>query len=607
MVKSASKTSTSSSKTSTSSSKPSTSSSKPSTSSSKLSTSSSTTSSASITASPSMTSSSSSSLTGAPIHTLLSIPELTIILASFLDQRTLTLLLFISKSFQEVFTPFAFKDLDLRNESRYFMAVVRKPETSRLLQCCSCYTKSIRGGQLMLDRFVPNDSSFKRTSESPNGPSAGQPLGPLGDMQLVDLRLENLNIRKHSQLMLVLQLISGMDVLRYLALCPVPIMNNKKAGEGLFRVIISCFPKTLESLSLAQQQLDKFQGGREQKSSEDYAIRKREGPLTRLRKLDVFHPGNFAPDIFSELLSNCPKIKSFTVLGSSSSSSVAVEMVRALCPNIQELYIRSCSGKHQPQGKHGLTWAEGMKPGTLKSLRVDEYNGARLRGVRAIQQHSSSLTRVHLGYFQYLDKDMVQATLKSCSSLSVLIFDGMGKAVAPPIDTIVNINWAVTALTVLQLVFTVRFQDRGYFEAGRRHYSPNRADRDEWLALEDLARKLGRVVTLEELTLAAVEEKKKEQTCVPGILTLGNRIQGQLGFLNMLSELKSLKAFRGHFHLNQPEMEATFKREEAVWIVNNWPSLRSIDLLGPKMKPIAIQQFSALRWLKEEMPEIQFL
>jgi hypothetical protein len=90
------------------------------------------------------------------------------------------------------------------------------------------------------------------------------------------------------------------------------------------------------------------------------------------------------------------------------------------------------------------------------------------------------------------------------------------------------------------------------------------------------------------------------------MLALGNLQREELGYLQLLRNLKELRELRGPFHLALPEVVASFGEKEALWVLRNWPNLRTIELLRPDDDVTESQvQFPRLALLTEIKPLLE--
>ncbi|KAF9924078.1 hypothetical protein FBU30_005918 [Linnemannia zychae] len=230
------------------------------------------------------------------------------------------------------------------------------------------------------------------------------------------------------------------------------------------------------------------------------------------------------------------------------------------------------------------------------------------------QRHSFTLSTLVLQNCVSLEGKAVQVILTTCSGLINLEVghfhkvDSLYESHERDLSIIEAIEqpWVCTKLKSLALA--INMIDGGIFFFGGPYYrrsAPIELSCQEqtfFNQLETFYIQIGGLTELEELNLHTMwgsrpnlqgsGRLRRTYGSFPGMLSLGNKTTGRPGFLHCLNQLKKLRVLRGSVYADTDETLVTMGMPEAIWMLENWPSLEQAEFF-----PSGTEPTQPFRWM----------
>ncbi|KAF9120230.1 hypothetical protein BGW39_011570 [Mortierella sp. 14UC] len=363
--------------------------------------------------------------------------------------------------------------------------------------------------------------------------------------RLTSVTIDRMNLRSPQELNRLSHALGSLEELSELEVGPLPIVNQETGGR-LLRLFFDSLPSSLTSLTMSQT------SSRMADKSEDAWIQ-RQGNLGNLRTLRL----------------DCPHYLTLPFL----------RHVLECCPVLETLGIMTYETVLEPDGV--LTILTSFRQQALRFLHMDHLEGRRPNRAaqKAIKQHRSTLREIRFQDCREMEQRTYTHILKKCQHLERLQVDQAGAgAGGMRLRHLVRVSWVCQNLTRLEMtVSAAGFHDPSYLHHLHCKFSPVRADTKEWERWTEFYWKVGQLQRLKVLRL-----RRQNNETLPAMLALGCIQRKRLGFLQLLRNLRELREFRRSFHLDIPEVEASFGVKEARWVARNWPQLMTMELLRPQ-------------------------
>ncbi|KAF9902689.1 hypothetical protein EC991_004612 [Linnemannia zychae] len=374
----------------------------------------------------------------------------------------------------------------------------------------------------------------------------------------------------------------------------------------------------------------------------------RDGPLHRLKELQLPILTALPLSDYSRILEHCPKIDTFSVVPLVDS---CVPVIAELAPSVK----KHCKLIRHVRINRTTSWWYDWDPylildgldSPLESFQIEFYDEgleeiSKDRAISSFHQHSSSLKDIRLLSCERLSDEVIQSILGTCVILERLeLSDRLGRQAVANLSKLVACRWVCTGLKHLRITI-----DWGQFTGPtpphlpadylRQSNSPSppkplsEQDKVIWEQLEKLYKQIGSLIHLEVLELSVyfgrmsrnpyqpsdqnvespvhiptLDTSFRSPDRLPLLLSLGVHASGRCGYLSWLSGLKNLKELRGSVHLGNPENAMTLRQPELEWMVEHWPKLRVLELLPYQVVPpvrIDNEDYAHVDWLLKRKP-----
>ncbi|KAF8944560.1 hypothetical protein BGZ47_004060 [Haplosporangium gracile] len=464
---------------------------------------------------------------------------------------------------------------------------------------------------------------------------------------LICLSLTGLQYKTTLDMFLLARSIGSLSELKHL------YVKFRDYGKHSFEEITNlffCLPISLESLTLKTDLCTSV--SLEETDSDHFAksLTLRDGPLLRLKELELPIYKVTPQSEYGRILSHCPQINTLSFLPVHQESA---SMIKKITPLVK----RYCRHIRNVKATRATLWWYDWNPfdildgvnSTLESLQFDSFNPdydevSEDLALSSFQYHSVTLRDVRLTRCQWLSNEIMQSILTTCATLERLeitqrasrreLHSEMRDRVIARLPGLVAHKWVCTGLKHLELTI-----DWGQFKDPTpthlpayylQHSSsaPLDQDQEQWNLLERLYGQIGSLVELEVLNLSAYinrmhinqyepENYRHGIVCggvfdmsfrsndrFPLLLSLGVH-GGRRGYLDWLSGLRNLKELRGSVHLGNPEVAMTLKQDELEWMVEHWPRLQVLELLPYQDEVpvhVGVGGYEHLNWLLRRKP-----
>ncbi|KAF9102605.1 hypothetical protein BGX29_004407 [Mortierella sp. GBA35] len=371
--------------------------------------------------------------------------------------------------------------------------------------------------------------------------------------------------------------------------------------EAVTTLFFSC-PVSLESLLMKSAwvatMITELISLMEDLDSVDCSFIMRDGPLGRLRELELPILSPIQLSDYCRIMEQCPNIDT---LGLVSIDEVCESIISELAPSVKEYCQRIRHIRVSDENAWLGVWnplhiLDGISS-DLESLKIEGYKEGRHHVNRdniisGILRHGQTLKDLRLIRCSILSDEIIQTILTSCAALERLEVDNRDQSAAC-LPELVASEWACTGLKHLAMGISW-----GNFDGSTPLHLPAYylwdsdrppSDRNDelWGLLERLYRQIGSLIELEVLDLTAhvsplggnpygpinsfnpfrfmfaSHRTFRYSDRFPLLLSLDAHASGRQGYLNWLSGLKNLKELRGSVHLGCPEVVMALRQKEA--------------------------------------------
>ncbi|KAG0276344.1 hypothetical protein BGZ95_007671 [Linnemannia exigua] len=320
--------------------------------------------------------------------------------------------------------------------------------------------------------------------------------------------------------------------------------------------------------------------------------------LTRMDHSDVADEGVSESDVRS-MLAHCPNLTSISI-----PNLTDVKNIHCLARDIAQFCPKLSSLDHENYGDvtRGLVLhiLEALPPQQVKMVICTSYDTFKVLGLDnagwLFRQHSRTLQSIVFSGCQNIDTKTIQVVLVECEALEQLLVDWetdkTRHELCIDLEKAVEFPWVCTRIQELGLTIAIpdeplhRRADDGvpYYERPAPT-ALSTAEKEQFKSLEALYRQLGELKELRALDLRAIffdpqdrrpVSENYEANTFPGMLSLGCKETGRIGYLSHLSGLTKLKKFLGSTSVMTRETKVTFGEEEAIWMARHWSALEKV-------------------------------
>ncbi|KAG0073086.1 hypothetical protein BGZ89_012154 [Linnemannia elongata] len=434
---------------------------------------------------------------------------------------------------------------------------------------------------------------------------------------LVDLNLKSIAIKDERGLRLLMTTLTGLSRLRTFRLSLVAKASQwRHWGSAIF---FSC-PTAIQKIQIDMQDIaadqylasadsiherdrtDRnhgFNGGIDEDDSEVESPTLRTERLINLKELALWEmdKSTTAQDIVA-LFIHCPSIETLTLsnIRGSYDTEIVAQFVGELCPRLRQISCREWRGEGQTKQlpfrimsaipEHGLQEINCHSSSFILNDAVARKSFAR---------HSITLETVVFDTCVGVNSQSLAVILAECPNLVVLqvTWSHIYKGPALHLEDAISAPWGSNKFRRLSL--TIGIPVIHPTDASERPYYMQKgpvvlteAETERFALLEKFYKQIGSLHELEFLDLRVdmvnalgevFDDTTYEQLSFPGLLSLGNKRTGRVGYLDLLSGLNKLKELRGSVYARTDETEKTMGLREIVWIDQFWPRLELAEFL----------------------------
>ncbi|KAG0279730.1 hypothetical protein BGZ95_000393 [Linnemannia exigua] len=337
--------------------------------------------------------------------------------------------------------------------------------------------------------------------------------------------------------------------------------------------------------------------------------------LVNLKELALWEmdKSTTAQDVVA-LFIHCPNIETLTLsnIRGSYDTEVVAQVVGELCPHIRQINCRGWRGAGETKQlpfrimsvipEHGLHEINCYSSSFILNDVV---------AMKSFARHSNTLHTVVFESCIGINSKSLSVLLVECPKLEVFQVTWVDHMRGPTLhldDAVAN-PWGSTNFRRLSLTigipiihFTLANKQPYYMRNGPIVLSE--AESERFALLEKLYRQIGSLVELEHLNLRvdmvnalgeSLDDTSYEHLSFPGLLSLGDKRTGRIGYLDLLSGLTKLKELRGSVYARADETEKTMSLREVVWLDHFWPQLELAEFFFEN-EPVSMP----FKWLQDQ-------
>ncbi|KAG0214134.1 hypothetical protein BGX28_002650 [Mortierella sp. GBA30] len=365
--------------------------------------------------------------------------------------------------------------------------------------------------------------------------------------------------------------------------------------------IVACCPPSLAELCICRADAAELLEAEERKTEEE-----KEAEEKALRNsMPLLEEGNGLP-----VVPRKGKLGRLFRLFSDVNPSDVAKCIGEHCQKVNNL-----DGRHGRASQLLMDTMNALPMQTVQVFTCPQFDKSSADLASCLLRHSTSLREVNLNYGGEFDSKAVQSILVHCQALETFSFI-RGAWLKPRFNLAdaIEFPWASTSLKNLGLLIAMDYIEPtsdGPFYNRMPPVNLTAAEYSQTMMLEKLYCQIGRLVNMETLSLQLVVPKHPtvitDYTSVsfPGLLSLPRENSDRLGYLHLMVGLKKLR--RLYSCVERDDTVKSMGQPEVEWIVQNWPSLEDIDLLGNIQpgKLVSPSKPPCFQWLHEQMPRLK--
>ncbi|KAF9135560.1 hypothetical protein BGW39_002308 [Mortierella sp. 14UC] len=314
------------------------------------------------------------------------------------------------------------------------------------------------------------------------------------------------------------------------------------------------------------------------------------------------------------LFVHCPNIETLTLsnIRGSYDTELVAQIVGELCPRIRQI---NCRGWRGDGGTMQLPFRimSAMPEQGLQEINC--YSSSfilnDLVARKSFARHSTTLHTVVFEACIGINSRSLSVLLVECPNLEVFQVTWVDRLRGPTLhleDAVAN-PWGSTKFRRLSLTIGIPVIHPNH--ASERPYYMRKgpivlteAESERFALLEKLYRQIGSLVELEHVDLRvdfvnalgeSFEDTTYEHLSFPGLLSLGDKRTGRVGYLDLLSGLTKLKELRGSVYACVDETKKTMSLREVVWLDHFWPQLEVAEFFF-EHQPVSMP----FKWLQDQ-------
>ncbi|KAF9123137.1 hypothetical protein BGX30_001612 [Mortierella sp. GBA39] len=427
---------------------------------------------------------------------------------------------------------------------------------------------------------------------------------------LTSLTLVRFKIDSFEQLNFLARILSGIGTLEDLDLC----FCSELPSATFLSTIIHCCPPLVKSLTVAiETPYDSLSASEDSDDDDDDdipdppaavsgPIEDRQTPLARLRKLEFLHSEDRVDaEQYLSILEFLPALEMTDIPAvDSSQRDVALHMAEC-CPRLKSL--RQTGFSFDKQGIMVFQLLEAKAANTIESVLILEiHERPSSRNLLGLHHHFLSLKSIIFDQCTRVNQVTVNAILFECPDLEVFRITSYAHSdFEHSLREIVKKPWASNKFKELRLVLTLNELAKLPLD----YYPEEDMTPDGVKRLTKFYRQLASLRELRILDLKVDFDKggmydedepvEYYHYSFPGFLTLEDRQRYRKGWLGLMGGLTKLEELRGSFNIDAMLEGFEFEMSEAYWIADNWPNLEVIELFSKRR---------VKKWKKNQMAEM---
>ncbi|KAG9064610.1 hypothetical protein KI688_002868 [Linnemannia hyalina] len=417
---------------------------------------------------------------------------------------------------------------------------------------------------------------------------------------LTSLTLDGIKIDSFEQLNFLARILSGIGRLEDLDLC----FCSELPSVTLLSTIIHCCPPLVKSLTVAietpNDSLSASEDSDDDGDDDDDdipdppaevsgPIEDRQTPLARLTKLEFLrNEKRVDAEQYMSILEFLPALEITDIPAVDSSLRNVALCMAECCPRLKSL--RQAGFSFDKQGFMVSQLLEAKAANTIESvliLHIHERPSS--RNLLGLHHHFLSLKSIIFDACTRVNQVTVNAILFGCPDLEVFrITSHVHSDFEHSLHEIVKKPWASNKFKELRLVLT--FNELAKLPMD--YYPEEDMTPDGVKRLTKFYRQLASLRELRILDLKVDFDKggmydedepvEYYHYSFPGFLTLEDRRRYRKGWLGLMEGLTKLEELRGSFNIDSMLEGFEFEMSEAYWIADNWPNLKVIELFSKR-------------------------
>ncbi|KAG0292774.1 hypothetical protein BGZ96_003705 [Linnemannia gamsii] len=345
---------------------------------------------------------------------------------------------------------------------------------------------------------------------------------------------------------------------------------------------------------------------------------RRQEPLLQLKSLSLgaLDEGTTEEDIRS-LFQHCPNITTLTMPPIPSDINDIQRLgqeIAQYCPKLSDLSFRAFGMGSDVAGELLVWILEALPQQQVTSLYCSDHLppftalglGGSSDAGSIFRRHSSTLRTITVSGCQNIDSKAIQTILVGCEALEDFAITwetgSEQQSLCLHLEDAIEIPWACTRIQRLDLWIAIPDEPLHRLAEGVVPYYnrplPTTLSKEEtaqFRMLESFYQQIGMLTELQFLNLSALFFDPRENgrrfsyelfdSTFPGLLSLGSRETGRLGYLHLLGGLTKLRSLDGSVSATTEEGKAALGMGEVIWMEQHWPALEyarffDVDDLG---------------------------
>ncbi|KAG0311700.1 hypothetical protein BGZ97_011685 [Linnemannia gamsii] len=430
---------------------------------------------------------------------------------------------------------------------------------------------------------------------------------------LVDLTLKSIAIKDDRDLRLLMTTLTGLTRLKTLS-CSTTVQKLQIDMQDIATDHHLATANRIFERDRADQN-HRFSGGIDEGSNDVASPGLRTERLFNLTELALWEMDKTttAQDIVA-LFIHCPNIETLTLtnIRGNYDTELVAQILGEICPNLRHISCRGWRGEGQTRQLPFRIMS------AIPEQRLQEINCCSSSFIlndtvarKSFARHSVTLETVVFDACIGVNSRSLAVILVECPNLVVLQVTWADHYRGPPLhlEDAISAPWGSNkfrrlSLTIgIPVILSTDARERPYY-LRKGPLVLTEAEAGRFARLEKFYKQIGSLRDLEHLDLRAdmvdalgesFDDTSYEHLSFPGLLSLGNKRTGRIGYLDLLSGLTKLKELRGSVYARADETAKTMSLREVVWFDHFWPQLELAEFFFEN-EPVS----ESFRWLQDQ-------